>query len=59
MDINLTEVKRVFLDLGNNRELSIIYSDNVVKLSLDGSEMVVKPNSNNSIDLLLENQLNQ
>ena len=55
MDIDLTKEKRVFLDLGNKVELSvIIVNSGVIRLALDNATMMIQPNGANAINLVIE-----
>ena len=58
MEINLKNEKRLFIDLGNNVEMSIIEnSKGEITLSVDNATMLVAPKSSNSIGIVVGAQL--
>ena len=55
MEINLKDEKRVFMDLGDDRELLVHYTKNgTVNISLDGANMLIMPKAGNTIEIRLE-----
>ncbi len=53
MEVDIRDDKRIFINLGNGCELSVIRNENGdIKLTLDNGNLIIAPDGNNSITLI-------